>query len=61
MLLEIFQNPYAERTRIFIPAKIDDNPTLVTKDPGYIKWLEGLREKNENLYKAWRYGSWDVF
>lgn len=50
-----------ERTRVFIPAKIEDNPTLIVKDPGYVKYLEGLKYTDEDLYKAWRLGRWDVF
>ncbi|MGD9600059.1 MAG: hypothetical protein AB7P94_17425 [Steroidobacteraceae bacterium] len=47
-----------DRSRIFIPAKVEDNPTLMRKDPGYVKFLNGLPEE---LRKAWRDGSWDVF
>ena len=44
--------------RQFIPARLDDNPTLTTNDPGYIKRLEGLG--NEALVKAMRDGDWDI-
>jgi len=44
-------------SRIFISAKITDNPTLMEKDPGYLKMLDGLPT---NLRKAWRDGSWDI-
>lgn len=49
------------RSRIFIHATIDDNPILKEKDPGYIAYLEELKEKNPELYKAWRYGEWEIF
>lgn len=45
------------RSRIFIPAKITDNPTLMQVDPAYIQFLEGLPPM---LKKAWRDGSWDI-
>lgn len=45
-------------TRIFVPAKIEDNPVLVQKDPAYVKWLDSLPEA---LKRAWRHGSWDTF
>lgn len=50
-----------KRSRIFIPATLDDNPTLMTADPNYIVTLEQLKEVDEERYKAWRYGNWDVF
>lgn len=46
--------------RIFIPAKVEDNPTIVEKDPRYIAFLESLKERNTGLYRAWRHGDWDV-
>src|SRR3990167_3373241 len=53
--------PYTDsqgNTRIFIPALVEDNPTIMQTDPRYVKWLESLPE---NLKKAWRFGSWDDF
>lgn len=52
------QDENTKRKRIFIPARIDDNPTLMEIDPEYVKFLEGLPE---NLMKAWRLGSWDLW
>jgi len=46
------------RSRIFIPAKVYDNPTLMESDPTYIKYLMSLDEKKR---KAWLDGSWDIF
>jgi len=42
--------------RVFIPAKVQDNPTLMDNDPNYIKMLNGLPD---GLREAWRDGSWD--
>lgn len=44
------------RKRVFIPATIEDNPVLLTADPGYVRYLESM--KDEDLRKAWREGSW---
>jgi hypothetical protein len=49
-----------ERTRIYVPATIDDNPILM-KDKNYMMYLEGLKFTDPNLYKAWRNGDWNVF
>jgi len=49
------------RTRIFIPATIDDNPILKEVDPGYVNYLDGLKKVNPELYKAWRLGDWNIF
>jgi phage terminase large subunit len=56
--------PHADsegNTRIFIPATLEDNPILQERDPQYIKRLDALRETDEELWKAWRLGDWDVF
>lgn len=53
-----FIDPKSGRTRIFIPAKVTDNPTLMKSDPDYIKFLDGLPEQ---LRKAWRDGDWNSF
>ena len=44
-------------SRIFIPAKVEDNPILMEKDPEYVAMLNKLPD---DLRKAWREGSWDV-
>ena len=44
--------------RIFIPAVLTDNPTLLDNDPDYIRRLEALPEAEK---RAFRYGDWDVF
>ncbi|MBQ9773236.1 MAG: phage terminase large subunit [Clostridia bacterium] len=42
----------------FIPARVYDNPVLLSADPDYVRQLETLPQK---LKDAWLYGRWDVF
>jgi hypothetical protein len=56
-----FVDPSTGRSRIFIPARVDDNVDLMRHDPSYVNFLEGLKGTDEMLWKAWRMGSWDVF
>ncbi|MDP8078347.1 phage terminase large subunit [Phocoenobacter skyensis] len=44
--------------RQYIPAKIEDNPTLLENDPDYIDRLEGLG--TPSLIKAMRNGDWNI-
>lgn len=44
--------------RIFVPARLEDNPRLVQKDPGYEQRLLGSGPAD--LVKAWRWGLWDI-
>ena len=53
-----FKDPVSGRYRIYIPATIDDNPTLMNADPEYVKYLESLPEP---MRSAWRLGDWDIF
>ena len=46
------------RTRIFIPAKVQENSFLMQSDPDYVKRLELLPE---NERKALLLGDWDIF
>jgi hypothetical protein len=48
-------------TRIFIPAKAEDNPYGMEYDPLYVKKLEILKVNSEAEYKAKRYGDWHAF
>lgn len=41
---------------VFVPARLQDNPTLMVNDPNYVKMLNGLPD---GLREAWRDGSWD--
>jgi len=45
------------RNRLFISAKVEDNPTLVKNDPGYVATLNNI--KDPTLRKQWRDGSWE--
>lgn len=45
-------------SRQFIPALLEDNPTLTENDPEYEMRLEGLG--SPDLVKAMRYGLWDI-
>lgn len=51
-----FEDPQSGRARIYIPATVDDNPTLIEADPEYIHFLESLPP---DLKAQWRFGSWD--
>lgn len=44
--------------RQYIPALLDDNPSMSEDDPGYEGRLEGLG--SATLVKAMRFGDWDV-
>ena len=44
------------RMRVFVPARVRDNPYLVNNDPGYLAFLNGLPD---GLREAWKDGSWD--
>lgn len=56
-----FMNKATNRWAIFIPSRVEDNPKLVENDPGYVQWLEGIRNVDEKLYRMWREGEWDAF
>ncbi len=49
------------RSRVFIQATMDDNPTLMTNDPQYVANIESLRDDDYETYMAWRFGDWDRF
>lgn len=44
--------------RQYIPAQLDDNPSMAEDDPGYEGRLEGLGSKT--LVRAMRHGDWDI-
>lgn len=58
--MELVQTPKDEggMMRQFIPALLEDNPTLLENDPDYEHRLEGLG--SPDLIKAMRYGLWDI-
>jgi len=45
-------------TRVFIPAKVQDNKILLKHDPGYISRLKSSGP--DWLVKAWLDGDWDI-
>lgn len=44
--------------RQYIPARLEDNPSMAANDPGYEQRLMGLG--SEALVRAMRYGDWDI-
>lgn len=44
--------------RQYIPARLEDNPSMAESDPGYEMRLAGLG--SESLVRAMRWGDWDV-
>jgi hypothetical protein len=56
--LETYIDPATGQSRVFVPAKIYDNPTLVERDPLYVRRLEALPEVER---KRLLHGEWDVF
>lgn len=46
--------------RAFVPATLDSNPALMENDPMYVKQLESLKTSDPELYRAWRFGDWDI-
>lgn len=44
--------------RQYIPARLEDNPSMAEYDPGYEHRLSGLG--SESLVRAMRWGDWDV-
>lgn len=46
-------------TRVYIPAKVTDNPALLNSDPGYIERIKEAAGSPE-MIKAWLDGSWDI-
>lgn len=59
---EAFENPFdgstVERSRVFIPAKLSDNPRLLSNDPGYVANLH--LSGSAQLVKAWLDGDWSI-
>lgn len=45
-------------TRVFIPAKLHDNPALLRNDPNYVNKLKA--SGSPQLVAAWLDGNWDV-
>lgn len=58
MIVERMTEEEGGMLRQFIPAKLDDNPSMLEDDPGYEYRLSGLG--SPELVKAMRDGNWDV-
>jgi len=52
------KHPDTGLTRIFIPAKIRDNPSLLNNDPNYINRLRA--SGSPALVRAWLEGDWNI-
>ncbi len=56
--------PATERTpaiswsRVFIPSRLEDNPALQKRDPGYELRLKQMCKGKPGLYQALRWGDW---
>lgn len=58
--LRVFTAPDTEggMRRQFIPARLEDNPSMTDNDPGYELRLSGLG--SDSLVRAMRWGDWNV-
>lgn len=54
----LVSDPLTGMQRVFIPARISDNPTLLKNDPSYIDRLR--MAGNDQLVKAWLEGDWSI-
>ena len=59
---ETFISPFdgsaIRMTRLFIPARLTDNPALLANDPGYVARL--AQSGSAELVRAWLEGDWSV-
>ena len=55
----VFQHLPGGWARVYIPAKVTDNPALLRSDPGYVERIKEAAGSPEML-KAWLDGSWDI-
>lgn len=58
MEIRLMANDEGGMLRQYIPARLEDNPSMAEDDPGYERRLEGLG--SATLVKAMRWGDWDV-
>jgi hypothetical protein len=56
--LRLMDNAEGGMLRQYIPARLEDNPSMAEDDPGYEMRLEGLG--SATLVRAMRWGDWDV-
>jgi len=55
--LRIYRDPETGLTRVFVPARLEDNPQGTMRDPAYEARMKLLPP---HLYKMYREGRWDV-
>ena len=55
---KVYVDPVTGKDRVFIPARVYDNPILMKNDPGYVERLKSLPEHER---RALLDGDWDVF
>lgn len=62
IIKETFVSPFdqsvVELGRVFIPARLSDNPKLLSNDPLYVAKLQ--QSGSEQLVRAWLEGDWNV-
>jgi Terminase large subunit, T4likevirus-type, N-terminal len=54
----LVRDPETNVSRVFIPARVKDNPALTDADPGYVNRLRAVG--TPQLVRAWLEGDWDV-
>lgn len=57
----ILRDKVTNQLRIYIPAKLQDNPVLAENDPNYINRLNILKVTSPDEYKALAEGDWFTF
>lgn len=55
---KLIHDDRTRQDRVFIPAKLEDNPTLRKGDPDYEYRI--LNAGSPQLVKGWRHGVWDI-
>lgn len=62
IITESFENPFdgsaVSLNRVFIPAKLSDNPRLLENDPLYVAKLQ--QSGSAQLVRAWLQGDWNI-
>jgi hypothetical protein len=51
-------DPESNMTRLYIPSRTTDNPSLILNSPNYTRQLRAVGSKE--LVKAWLEGDWDI-
>lgn len=55
---QVIADPDTGLQRVYIPARIQDNPALLANDPTYVARLRSVG--SEQLVRAWLDGDWDI-